>query len=85
MAEQQVEIEIGVSRGQCLDRRIEDKGFLVSEIAAWEKRRNDEGATIDWTFTTEKAREKLKKAYPVEKVIITVQQYSSPDSFKLRV
>jgi hypothetical protein len=61
-----VEIEIGVLRGQCLDRRIADKTFLVSEIAAWEKRRNDDGATIDWTFTTEKAREKLKKAYPVK-------------------
>jgi hypothetical protein len=31
-----VEIEIGVLRGQCLDRRIKDKAFLVSEIAAWE-------------------------------------------------
>ena len=61
-----VEIEIGVLRGQCLDRRIEDRGFLISEIAAWEKRRNDDGATIDWTFTTEKARQKLKKAYPVK-------------------
>ena len=61
-----VEIEIGVLRGQCLDRRIKDKAFLVSEIAAWEKRRNDDGATIDWTFTTEKARQKLKKAYPVK-------------------
>jgi transposase len=61
-----VEIEIGVLRGQCLDRRIEDKAFLISEIAAWETRRNAEGAMIDWSFTTEKAREKLKKAYPVK-------------------
>ena len=29
-----VEIEIGVLRGQCLDRRIEDKDLLVAEIAA---------------------------------------------------
>ena len=61
-----VENEIGVLRGQCLDRRIEDKAFLISEIAAWEKSRNDSGATIEWTFTTEKARQKLKKAYPVK-------------------
>ena len=61
-----VEIEIGVLRGQCLDRRIEDKTFLISEIAAWEQRRNAEGAMVDWSFTTEKAREKLKKAYPVK-------------------
>ena len=30
-----VEIEIGVLRGQCLDRRIGDRNQLVSEIAAW--------------------------------------------------
>ncbi len=53
-------------RGQCLDRRIEDKTFLISEIAEREKRRNAEGAMIHWTFTTEKAREKLKKAYPIK-------------------
>jgi hypothetical protein len=31
-----VEIEIGVLRGQCLDRRIDDSKRLVSEIAASE-------------------------------------------------
>ena len=58
------EIEIGVLRGQCLDRRIEDVALLKAEIAAWEKKRNDEKATIEWTFTTEKAREKMKHVYP---------------------
>jgi transposase len=58
------EIEIGVLRGQCLDRRIEDAAVLGPEIAAWEKQRNDAKATIDWTFTTEKAREKMGRAYP---------------------
>jgi len=61
-----VEIEIGVLRSQCLDRRIDDKDHLISEIAAWEKRRNADGARINWMFTTEKAREKLRKAYPVK-------------------
>jgi len=60
------EIEIGVLRSQCLDRRIEDKGKLVAEVAAWQHRRNDEGAQINWMFTTEKARQKLRKAYPVK-------------------
>ena len=32
-----VEIEIGVLRGQCLDRRIATQERLVSEIAAWER------------------------------------------------
>jgi transposase len=61
-----VEIEIGVLRGQCLDRRIEDKNNLVREIAAWEKQRNAASAKIRWMFTTDKAREKLGKAYPVK-------------------
>ena len=37
-----VEIEIGVLRSQCLDRRIEDNATLVAEVAAWEQRRNNE-------------------------------------------
>jgi hypothetical protein len=61
-----VEIEIGVLRSQCLDRRIDDKKTILTEVAAWEKRRNAEGARIQWMFTTEKAREKLRKAYPVK-------------------
>jgi transposase len=59
-----VEIEIGVLRTQCLDRRIGERDRLVSEIAAWEKQRNDEGARINWMFTTERARTKLARAYP---------------------
>jgi hypothetical protein len=60
-----VEIEIGVLRGQCLDRRIDDPKRLVSEIAAWEKQRNAASARIKWMFTTEKARAKMGRAYPV--------------------
>jgi len=58
------EIEIGVLRGQCLDRRIEDVGLLRAEVAAWETQRNEAKATIEWTFTTEKARKKMGRAYP---------------------
>src|SRR5229473_3567543 len=61
-----VEIEIGVLRSQCLDRRIDDKETILAEVAAWQQRRNAEGAQIQWMFTTEKAREKLRKAYPVK-------------------
>src|SRR6266508_3163080 len=59
-----VEIEIGVLVSQCLDRRIESFTRLVAETAAWEKRRNAEGARINWMFTTEKARAKMGRAYP---------------------
>src|SRR6202163_2420799 len=60
-----VEIEIGVLRGQCLDRRIDDPKRLISDIAAWEKQRNTASARITWMFTTEKARAKMGRAYPV--------------------
>ena len=59
-----VEIEIGVLRGQCLDRRIGEREGLVSEIAAWEQQRNALGARVQWMFTTERARTKLARAYP---------------------
>jgi transposase len=59
-----VEIEIGVLRGQCLDRRIGERERLISEIAAWQKQRNASAARINWKFTTEKARNKLNRAYP---------------------
>ena len=59
-----VEIEIGVMVKQCLDRRIPDKETLITEIAAWEDRRNEEKATIKWLFSLEKARQKLGRSYP---------------------
>jgi transposase len=59
-----VEIEIGVLAAQCLDRRIADKRILVSDVAAWQRRRNREKAQIRWLFTIERAREKLDRAYP---------------------
>jgi transposase len=59
-----VEIEIGVLRTQCLDRRIAERERLEAEIAAWQRRRNAEGARINWMFTTDQAREKMGRAYP---------------------
>ena len=50
-----VEIEIGVLRGQCLDRRIATPEQLVSEIAAWERQRNATRAQVKWMFTNRKS------------------------------
>ncbi|SJM34865.1 transposase [Mesorhizobium delmotii] len=58
-------VEIGVLRGQCLDRRIETRGSLTAEVAAWENQRNNSGARINWMFSTKQARLKLAKAYPI--------------------
>jgi len=62
-----VEIEIGNMNQQCLDRRIGDRNLLISELAAWEKRRNKKQATINWMFNVDAARTKLNRAY--EKLI----------------
>jgi hypothetical protein len=59
-----VEIEIGVLRSQRLDRRIDTKEQLKSEVAAWERQRNASVARIKWMFTTDKARAKMGRAYP---------------------
>ena len=59
-----VEIEIGVLRSQCLDRRIATKTQVESEIAAWERQRNAAAARIKWMFTTDKARTKIGRVYP---------------------
>jgi len=59
-----VEIEIGVLRGQCLDRRIGERAVLNTEVAAWQRHRNASGARVNWKFTTQKARQKLARAYP---------------------
>jgi DDE superfamily endonuclease len=56
-----VEIEIGVLRGQCLDRRIGTRQRLASEIAAWERLRNAVRSRIKWMFTIEKARTKMDR------------------------
>ena len=61
------EIEIGVLRQQCLDRRIATRELLAAEVARWEQERNAAEVTIDWQFTTADARIKLKRLYPVLK------------------
>jgi hypothetical protein len=58
------EIELGVLSRQCLDRRIPDKATLTTEVAAWQQRRNIAEAKIDWRFTNDEARIKLKRLYP---------------------
>ena len=58
------EIEIGVLARQCLDRRIPDQGVLRREVEAWQGQRNRETMRVDWRFTTEDARIKLKSLYP---------------------
>lgn len=58
------EIELSVLNRQCLNRRISSREILISEVEAWEQRRNQISTPVDWQFTTEDARIKLTKLYP---------------------
>jgi hypothetical protein len=60
-----VEIELSVVHKQCLGgRRVPDEEKLGREVGAWERERNERGATVEWRFTSEDAREKLTRLYP---------------------
>jgi hypothetical protein len=61
------EIELSVLTSQCLDRRLADRASLEREVAAWQANHNAAGCGIDWRFTTEDARIKLKHLYPVRR------------------
>lgn len=58
------ETELSILTRQCLDRRLDNKQLLTSEAAAWQLHRNTHQAKIDWQFTTDDARIKLKRLYP---------------------
>jgi len=58
------EIELSVFTKQCLDRRIPDFDTLREEAASWYCGRNAKQKSVDWQFTTDKARLKLKRLYP---------------------
>ena len=58
------EIELSVVSGQCLDQRIPDPESLKSAVAAWEAGRNAKATKVNWRFTTNDARLKLKRLYP---------------------
>jgi hypothetical protein len=59
------ETELSVLSRQCLDRRIAAYALLESEVAAWTQARNAHTITVEWQFTAEDARIKLKRLYPV--------------------
>jgi transposase len=58
------EIELSILSRQCMDRRIPDQETLKKEISAWQEKRNTIARPMEWRFTTEDARIKLKKLYP---------------------
>ena len=58
------EVELNVMIRQCLNRRIDSIDVLRGEVAAWQASRDRLRAKVDWQFTTNDARVKLKRLYP---------------------
>ena len=60
------ECELSALAAQCLgNRRIADINTLNAELSAWHTRRNGTQKGVDWQFTTDDARIKLKRLYPI--------------------
>ncbi len=58
------EIEFSIFARMCLKGRIPDADALQREVRALETERNQKQATVNWQFTSEDARLKLKRLYP---------------------
>ena len=58
-------IDLAVLSTQCLAPRLGDQATVHRTIAAWEQGRNAAQATVNWQFTTAKARRNLKRLYPL--------------------
>jgi hypothetical protein len=58
------ECELSILSQQCLDRRIPDQPTLAEVTGVWAQERTDKQRGVDWQFTTDDARIKLKSLYP---------------------
>ena len=59
------ENELSALTTQCLARRLGTLDQLEQEVHAWETSRNDARVRVDWRFTIDRAREKMRPVYPV--------------------
>jgi hypothetical protein len=58
------EIELHTLNTQCLKRNIATMEEMKTEVLAWQNARNNKDVKINWQFTTDNARIKLKRLYP---------------------
>jgi len=58
------ELELSILARQCLSERMESPVNLITQVQAWQNRRNRTATRVDWQFTTQDARTKLKRLYP---------------------
>lgn len=59
------EITLSILARQCLSTRIASIEEVKEQVLAWQNERNQAHVTINWRFTTQDARIKLKRLYPV--------------------
>ena len=62
------ELELSALQRQCLRQRLGDRAAMEREVRAWARRRNDRTTRIEWQFTTDDARTKLRRLYPAFEV-----------------
>jgi hypothetical protein len=58
------EIELNVLISQCLNRRMDSLAQVVKAVSAWQTRRDNLNAKVNWQFTYQDARVKLRRLYP---------------------
>jgi transposase len=62
------EIELSVLSRQCLSQRLSSLEEATRQVEAWQAHRNQAQAKVNWRFTTDDARIKLKRLYPSQDV-----------------
>lgn len=58
------EIELSVLQSDCLNKHFATEDQLRKQLNAWQEQRNNKEAKVNWQFTNNKARIKLRKLYP---------------------
>ncbi|OMD38547.1 IS630 family transposase [Paenibacillus borealis] len=58
------EIEIGIMSRQALEKPLPDMESFKKQVSTWTQQRNAAGSKVNWQFTTQDARIKLKRLYP---------------------
>lgn len=56
--------ELSMLTRQCFTDRVGQQAEVKSRREAWQADRNQKQKGIDWQFTNDKARTKLKRLYP---------------------
>ena len=56
--------ELSVLTRQALNERLVDSSSVKQRVTSWCRERNQKQVGVDWHFSTDNARNKLKSPYP---------------------